>query len=241
MIEPFVGAGSVFLNTNYDKYILNDINEDLINLYLAIQEDGQSVINDAKYYFKKRYQTENAYYRLRKQFNQSDDIYERSLLFIYLNRNGYNGLCRYNSFGEFNVPYGHYKNPFFPEESIEIFSEKSQQATFVCSDFRTVLGRARKHHVIYCDPPYAPLSETAKFSSYATEGFTLEDHERLAEAAKYTSERGISIVISNHDTKFVRKLYKGAKLNKVTTRRSISCNPDGRISERELIAIFKGK
>ncbi len=240
LIEPFLGAGSIFLNTDYEKYILNDINEDLINLYRTIQEDSGNFIRDAKRFFQKRNQTEKAYYRLRNRFNHSDEIYERSLLFLYLNRHGYNGLCRYNQLGEFNVPYGQYKKPVFPEQNISIFAEKAQKATFTCGDFKTIFGRARKNHVIYCDPPYVPLSDTANFSGYATEGFTLHDHERLAETARIVSKRGTPVIISNHNTRFVRKLYKGAKLVSINARRNISCKPSGRIKESEVIAIFQG-
>ncbi len=239
LIEPFVGAGSIFLNTNYGKYILNDINQDLINLYLAIQNDGESFIKDAEKLFTKKNNSEKAYYSLRKRFNQSSDIYERSLIFLYMNKFGYNGLCRYNQSGEFNVPFGRHKNPGFPNKQLDLFSEKSHRAKFICEDFRKTFARSRKSHVIYCDPPYAPLSETAYFSDYATGGFGLEDQERLAETARKASGRGITIVISNHDTKFTRRVYKGAKIISLEVRRNISCKSNTRKKAREIIAIFK--
>ena len=241
LIEPFVGAGAVFLNTNYDKYILNDINQDLINLYRAIQQDGESFIEDAKTLFAKKNNTEKAYYSLRDKFNNSYDPYERSLIFLYMNKFGYNGLCRYNKSGEFNVPFGRHKNPSFPYNQLEFFSEKSRKATFVCEDFKRTFSRSRKSHVIYCDPPYAPLSETAYFSDYATGGFNLKDQERLADSARGASERGVSVVISNHDTPFTRRIYKGAKIIKLNVKRNISCKSETRNEVKELIAIFKGQ
>jgi len=241
LIEPFVGAGAIFLNTDYDKYIINDINEDLINLYIEIQYDGDAFIADAKKLFVEKYNTEKNFYRLRNKFNTSTNPYERSILFLYLNKFGYNGLCRYNQSGEFNVPFGKHKNPSFPQKQLEYFSEKSQRAKFVCEDFRKTFSRARKGHVIYCDPPYAPLSETAYFSDYSTGGFNLEDQERLAEAARSAANRGIPVVISNHDTKYVRKIYKGAKFKTLDVQRNISCKSSRRGKTKEIIAIFKDK
>ncbi len=228
LIEPFVGAGSIFLNTNYDKYILNDINQDLINLYLAIQHDGESFIKDAEKLFTKKNNSEKSYYSLRERFNQSSDSYERSLIFLYMNKFGYNGLCRYNQSGEFNVPFGRHKNPGFPHKQLDLFNGKSHRAKFVCEDFRKTFARSRKSHVIYCDPPYAPLSETAYFSDYATGGFGLEEQERLAETTRKASGRGITVVISNHDTKFTRRIYKGAKIISLDVRRNISCKSNTR-------------
>lgn len=239
LIEPFVGAGAVFLNTDYKNYILNDINEDLINLYLTIQQDGESFIQDAKPFFTKRRNTEGAYYSLRNRFNNSTDIYERSLIFLYLNKFGYNGLCRYNKLGEFNVPFGRHKTFKFPQEQLEHFYEKSQKAKFLCEDFAKTFKRSRPSQVIYCDPPYVPLSDTANFSEYSAYGFTLHDHERLAFAARKYSQRGSTVVITNHDTKLVRKLYKGSKIISVEAKRSISCNINTRNKAKEIIAVFK--
>lgn len=240
LIEPFVGAGAIFLNTNYDRYILNDINKDLINLYQAIQSQGSTFIEDAKPLFVAQNNSEDTYYALRSRFNKSTDPYERSILFLYLNKFGYNGLCRYNKSGEFNVPFGRHKGPSFPQEQIEFFCEKSKKAKFVCEDFKKTFSRSRLGHVIYCDPPYAPASETSDFSGYATEGFDPGDQERLADAARHTAERGITVIVNNHDTQFTRKIYRGAKIVPISVRRSISCKPTKRSNANELIAIFKG-
>ncbi|MDZ7660918.1 Dam family site-specific DNA-(adenine-N6)-methyltransferase [Thiohalophilus sp.] len=241
LIEPFVGAGAIFLNTDYPKYTLNDVNQDLINLYKSIQENGDTFIKDARKLFSEKNNTATAYYRLRDKFNNTDDHYQRSLIFLYLNKFGYNGLCRYNKSGGFNVPFGRHKNPGFPEKQLIVFSENSKKAKFVCEDFGKTFNRARKSHVIYCDPPYAPASETAYFSDYATGGFDLDDQERLANIARKTAGKGITVVISNHDTKLTRKLYKGAKIIKLDVRRNISCNSTNRRNANELIAIFRGE
>jgi DNA adenine methylase len=106
LIEPFVGAGSVFLNTNYSKYLLNDINPDLINLYNIVKHQFSDYITDSAKMFTSVYNEEQRYYQIRQEFNDSADIYERAVYFLYLNRHGYNGLCRYNNSGKFNVPFG---------------------------------------------------------------------------------------------------------------------------------------
>ncbi len=117
LLEPFVGAGSVFLNTDYDAYVLNDINPDLICLYNHLKLTPDSFIAEARKLFVAEHNHKAAYYRLRTQFNQTETTFERALLFLFLNRHGFNGLCRYNKKGGFNVPFGSYKKPYFPEKS----------------------------------------------------------------------------------------------------------------------------
>ncbi len=121
MIEPFVGAGSVFLNTDYDHYLLADINPDLINLYNHLKDEPQRFIEDARALFQPEYNKKEVYLALRVEFNQCTDTYRRSLLFLYMNRHGFNGLCRYNKKGGFNVPFGSYKKPYFPEKEMVFF------------------------------------------------------------------------------------------------------------------------
>ena len=109
LLEPFAGSCALSLNTDYDSYWLNDINADLINLYKTLQKDGPSFIAFCRAFFKDTNNTPEKFYELRQQFNTEKDIYSKAALFLYLNRHGYNGLCRYNSSGEFNVPFGQYK------------------------------------------------------------------------------------------------------------------------------------
>jgi DNA adenine methylase len=239
LIEPFVGAGSVFLNTHYPKYLLNDINPDLINLYKILQKRSGQYITDSASLFVPANNDETRYYALREKFNQSTDIYERAVIFLYLNRFGYNGLCRYNQKGIFNVPFGRYKAPYFPHKEILFFAEKSQQATFTCQSFEQVFSRARKGAVIYCDPPYAPISETAKFNSYASGGFAISSQSLLAQLAQKTGfERKIPVLISNHDTQFTRKIYQEAKLTELQVNRFISQNGGTRNKVGELLALY---
>ncbi|MBU2870619.1 Dam family site-specific DNA-(adenine-N6)-methyltransferase [Colwellia sp. E2M01] len=241
LIEPFVGAGSVFLNTDYDEYILNDINQDLINLYKIIQVNADTFIEDARKLFTSEYNQADVYYRLRAEFNASDDPYFRSLVFLYMNRHGYNGLCRYNKKGGYNVPFGKYKRPYFPEKELQYFSEKSQKATFVCESYRDTFNRAQSGDVIYCDPPYVPLSKTASFTSYSGNGFGLDEQADLANAAEEVSERSnIPVVISNHDTIWTRKIYEHAsKIKSIKVARTISQTAAKRKKVAELLALYK--
>ncbi|EKE80874.1 Dam family site-specific DNA-(adenine-N6)-methyltransferase [Idiomarina xiamenensis] len=239
LIEPFVGAGSVFLNTDYDKYLLNDINADLITLYKFLKRRPKTFIDDARRLFVPRNNHNDAYYALRKRFNRSSDAYERSLLFLYMNRHGYNGLCRYNGSGQFNVPFGQYAKPYFPQAELEFFAEKAKRATFICSSFESVFRRARSGNVIYCDPPYAPLTKTANFTGYATGGFSLAHQHELARRAVHTAlKRKIPVLISNHDTDLTRLLYQQAQITSLSVARSISQKGDARHRVAELLALY---
>lgn len=240
LVEPFVGAGSVFLNTDYEQYLLADINPNLINLYNLLKEKPDEYISEAKRWFVPENNRKEAYLSIRAEFNGTDDVMYRSLAFLYMNRFGFNGLCRYNKKGGFNVPFGSYKKPYFPQAELECFAQKAKKATFVCESYTDTFKRARKGSVVYCDPPYAPLSNTANFTSYAGNGFTLDDQAALADVAeKAAKERNIPVLISNHDTTLTRRLYHGAELNVVKVKRTISRNGAGRNKVDELLALFK--
>ncbi|MGR5140773.1 Dam family site-specific DNA-(adenine-N6)-methyltransferase [Photobacterium sp. DNB23_23_1] len=240
LVEPFAGAGSVFLNTDFEQYLLADINPDLINLYNILKNDPEQYVRDSKALFTPEYNQKGAYLEIREAFNKTKDPYLRSLYFLYMNRHGFNGLCRYNKKGGFNVPFGSYKKPYYPEDELYFFSEKAKRATFVCEGYQQTFSRARKGCVVYCDPPYAPLSTTANFTSYAGNGFSLDDQAALADAAeKAATERDIPVLISNHDTTLTRRLYHGADLSVVKVKRTISRNGSGRNKVDELLALFK--
>ena len=239
LIEPFVGAGSVFLNTDYEQYILNDINADLIALYRIIKDSPEQYIQDLKTLMVPNNNREQVYYGLRDEFNQSDDAYYRSLLFVYLNRHCYNGLCRYNNSGGFNVPFGDYKKPYLPETELYYFSEKSQKAKFVCEDYKSLFEQAKSGEVIYCDPPYVPLTATANFTAYSKQKFGLLQQQELAELAyKSAYHRHIPVLISNHDTELTRALYQPAKLSFIQVSRLISQKASSRDKVSELFAYY---
>ena len=114
------GLRLVFLNTDFKRYLLNDINPDLINLYNFLKAQPDAVVHDACRFFSDKHNVEATYYALREEFNHTADEYYRAILFLYLNRHGYNGLCRYSLAGKFNVPFGRYKKPYFPEEEMKM-------------------------------------------------------------------------------------------------------------------------
>lgn len=240
LVEPFVGAGSVFLNADFDAYHLNDINEDLINLYKILQTNSEEYIAEAERYFVPEYNQEARFYQLREQFNDSVDVFQRAVLFLYLNRHGYNGLCRYNLSGKFNVPFGRYKAPYFPRKELQHFAQKASRATFTCLPFQQVMLQAPENAVIYCDPPYAPVSDTAYFTSYAKQGFSLALQKELAVLATEMSQKqGRFVLISNHDTPFTRDIYNAAKIRKLSVARFISQKATERKKVAELLAIYR--
>lgn len=238
LIEPFLGSGAVFLNTQYERYLLADINPDLIHLYRTLQQERSEFIEYSRELFQPQWNRSERYYELRAEFNEISPGIRKSALFLYLNRHGYNGLCRYNLSGGFNVPFGKYKKPYFPANEMLAFADKAKRATFICADFESVMKRARRDHVVYCDPPYVPISPTAYFTSYAKHGFSLHDQERLAFQAKRLAQRQVTVVISNHENEVTRAMYRDAKLVSFPVRRFISCNGQQRGQADELLAIF---
>ena len=238
LIEPFAGSGVVFLNTKYERYTLNDKNKDLIGFYKILKRDGETFIDYCREYFRPDRNNADKYYKLRNKFNSSEDIVERSALFLYINKHGYNGLCRYNSSGGLNVPFGRYNGPFFPEQSMRLFWKKSKKASLTSSDFEKVMISAKEGDVIYCDPPYVPLSKTSNFTSYSAGGFDAHEHERLAETAEKVARKGVAILISNHYTKFTRSIYSGARTSSLSVRRLISCNGSKRENAKEILALY---
>ncbi|ACQ94208.1 DNA adenine methylase [Tolumonas auensis DSM 9187] len=240
LVEPFVGAGSVFLNTDYDAYLLADINPDLIALYNLLKSEPDTFIRIANSLFCEQNNQRERYFQLRDEFNQTTDTEWRSALFLYLNRHGYNGLCRYNRKGGFNVPFGRYKKPYFPEKELWFFAEKAQKATFVCQSFMETFAMLEQDHVVYCDPPYVPLSASASFTSYAAKGFSENEQRHLAELAwQAASEKRIPVLISNHATDLTYDLYKHASLHELQVKRTISRAGHSRQRVAELIARYE--
>ncbi|MEZ9523335.1 Dam family site-specific DNA-(adenine-N6)-methyltransferase [Enterovibrio norvegicus] len=241
LIEPFVGGGSVFLNLDFDEYLLIDTNVDLINLFNIIKNDSERFIKDAESFFVGNHNESGRYYDIRRQFNESTDPYERSLFFVYLNRHGYNGLCRYNQKGGFNVPFGRYKHPYFPRNEFLEFSRVAQKAIFQCGDFEEAFSQASKNDVVYCDPPYSPINRTSNFTAYAGNSFTDDDQRRLVSCAELAKQKGVSTLISNHYTDFTKVLYKDAdRISLLSVQRNISCKGSVRGKSKEVMALYSG-
>lgn len=146
LVEPFVGAGSVFLNTDFSRYILADINSDLISLYNIVKMRTDEYVQAARELFVPETNCAEVYYQFREEFNKSQDPFRRAVLFLYLNRYGYNGLCRYNLRGEFNVPFGRYKNPISWKQSC-ITSLKKRRMPFSIVSLTPIAWRAQMMHL----------------------------------------------------------------------------------------------
>ena len=240
LIEPFVGAGSVFLACNFSRLVLADNNPHLISLYRHLQRDATAVAETVRGLFVEANRTPEAYLALRQRFNSHDtDPLVRAALFVYISRFGFNGLYRTNRQGECNTSYGHLKRvPGFQEDALLGFAKRLQQAELYCEDFERIMDQAVAGDVVYCDPPYADQADKRSFTGYGKEGFSWDDQTRLADKARELAERGIRVVISNHDTSSTRELYFGAQLHFLDVRRSIAAQADSRGTAHELVAVF---
>jgi DNA adenine methylase len=238
-IEPFVGAGAVFLNTDYPANLLCDSNAELICLYQALQQHGSKFVQRCASLFTPENNREDRFYEFRTEFNEAGDPERRAALFVYLNRHCYNGLCRYNQDGQFNTPFGRYERPYFPGDEMLDFAVRLKSAALKVQDFRVSMSEAASGDVVYCDPPYVPLSATANFTGYASGGFSLEDQKDLAACSIEAARRGATVVVSNHDTALTRRLYEEAsQIVAVLASRTISCDGENRGKAKEIIALF---
>ncbi|HAH0498633.1 TPA: Dam family site-specific DNA-(adenine-N6)-methyltransferase [Escherichia coli] len=239
LIEPFVGGGSVFLNSDkHERFLLADVNADLINLYQMLAVVPDSVIYEAMKAFRHLNDAEN-YTLIREAFNaQRLDAVERAAAFLYLNRHCFNGLIRYNLDGFFNVGFGKYKAPYFPEEEIKAFKQKAHACVFMNAGFRRTLALAGDGDVVYCDPPYEPLPGTAGFTNYAAGGFSWDSQVELAESCVAAHQRGAKVVISNSTAPRVIELYEqhGFTLHRVSARRAISSKGSTRETASDVVA-----
>ncbi|CZV76380.1 Dam family site-specific DNA-(adenine-N6)-methyltransferase [Enterobacter hormaechei] len=239
LVEPFVGGGSVFLNSEkHESFLLADVNADLINLYQMLEVDHIRVCSLAKILFE-RANSEVAYKELRDEFNnQRMGAPERAAAFLFLNRHCFNGLIRYNRDGFFNVGWGKYEAPYFPEIEIKAFKQKSHKCVFLNAGYRRTLALAGEGDVVYCDPPYEPLPGTAGFTNYAAGGFSWADQISLAESCVAAHQRGAKVLINNSTAPRVLELYEqhGFILHHVDARRAISSKGSTRETAKDIVA-----
>lgn len=241
LIEPFVGGGSVFLNSDkHVSFLLADVNTDLINLYQMLAVVPGAVIRHARVMFD-RLNNAESYTALRDEFNaQVMDGPERAAAFLFLNRHCFNGLIRYNRNNQFNVGWGKYPSPYFPLDEINAFTEMAHNCVFMAAGFRRTLALAGEGDVVYCDPPYEPMPGTAGFTNYAAGGFTWDDHIALAECCVAAHQRGARIMIGNSTAPRVIDLYSqhGFEIHHISARRSISSKGSTRETAKDLVAIL---
>ena len=235
LVEPFAGSCAEMMATDYPAYLVADINPDLINFYRVIAEDCENFIALARAVFESMSLAES-YYRVREVFNHDQELnrLRRAVYFLYLNRHCYRGLCRYNLQGIFNVPFGNYKEPYFPESEIRAFAEKAKRATFICASFEETLEMVKAGDVVYCDPPY-----DGTFAKYHTAGFAEDEQYLLASMLERLTAHGHSVVVSNSDTALTRSLYRDFNIYPITTKRSIGVASGESKSATEIIAVFR--
>lgn len=259
-IEPFGGSGAVVANVGHlfsGGRTYGEFNPELVHLMQVLQRDLPGLLKETDILFTPKNNFEEAYYNLREEFNEyarakrRKDV-EKSARFIYLNRHCFNGLCRYGPNG-FNVPFGRYAKTVAPIEDLKAFAElmKDVRIEGPCS-FEETMKQADEDTLVYCDPPYFPLTETSNFTQYSDKsGFGPEKQEKLAVAAAECAKRGAVVLISNHDVRACRKLYEDvAKLHGLQkvhfqefgVPRFISAKGKDRGNKAsELIAVFEAK
>ena len=209
--EPFVGSGAVFFhvksNLKPDKVILSDINEELINCFIAVRDNPYELIE--LLFNHKNNHSKEYYYAIRSiEYNRLNSI-ERAARLIYLNKSCFNGLYRVNSRGEFNVPFGDIHNPRIYDKNMLLqASQLLQSVELRVMTFEKVLDLAERNDFIYLDPPYFPLSKTSSFTKYSKGDFSLMEQKRLAEVFRMLDSRGSLVMLSNSDHPVVRELYE---------------------------------
>lgn len=257
--EPFVGGGAVLFDilSKYDlkSVYISDINAELINTYKVIKNNVDELILNLST-LENQYLNLNSddrkpyYYEKRERFNElvgnncSCDV-EKAVLFIFLNKTCFNGLYRVNRKGQFNVPMGSYKKPLICDtENLKNISLALKNVTIVCGDYKKSREFIDNNTFVYLDPPYRPLTETAKFTAYSESVFDDKSQIELAEYVKVLNNKGAKIIVSNSDPKnenendnFFDDLYKEYKINRVQATRMINSNADLRGKINELMIV----
>ena len=238
--EPFLWGGAVFFDLQREKSFLSDINEELINTYKVVKNKPKKLIVflESINHSKETFLEMRSWDRDGGLKNYSD--IERAGRFIYLNRVCFNGIYRVNSKWEFNVPFGKYSNPdFIQEENILNTSKllKETKAEIKVQSFEKVLNKAKKWDLVYFDPPYDTLSESANFTSYSEWGFWRAMQERLRDVFVELSKKWVYVMLSNHNTPFIRELYKWFRFEVVKARRSVNSKWSGRGEIEEVVVL----
>lgn len=238
--EPFMGGAALFFGLLRAGLLkganvsLSDINQELVETFVAIRDNVEDVIQHLRqHFYDKEY-----YYQVRSIDPDDLESSERAARMIFLNRTGFNGLYRVNSKGKFNVGFGRYKNPTICDDSnLHAVSSALKDVSIRVAPFSDVMKKASKGHVVYLDPPYVPVSDTSNFVSYSKDGFCLQDQEQLAQVFEKLSEIGVTTLLSNSDTPWVRNRYRKYRLVPVQVRRNISSKGELRGTVGELIIL----
>jgi len=234
-IEPFVGGGALFFHLQPQDSVIADSNPELINLYECVKKNPEKV---AELLLKYKNE-ESFYYAIRKKKFESLSPYEAAARTIYLNKTCFNGLYRVNKAGEFNVPFGKYKNPKICDyESLLAASFALRNTIIQCGDYKSVLKEhANRGDLIFLDPPYLPISKYADFKRYTKDQFYEEDHRELALEVRRLHELGCHVILTNSNHPLVHELYGDYKIEVVKTKRYINCNAENRVGEDVIVSI----
>jgi DNA adenine methylase len=229
--EPFIGAGAVFFDIQPKRAVINDVNTELVNVYECIKNHADELIDDLK-----KHENDSEYFYSIRDLDRQPEYkeltpIERASRIIYLNKTCYNGLFRVNSQGQFNVPFGKYKNPQIVNEIVIKAVHNylsSNEVRITNSDFEMVLETAKKGDFVYFDPPYDPVSDTSSFTGYSLDGFSKDDQKRLKYVFVELDKRGCKVLLSNSATDFIKDLYEGFHIEIVSASRNINANASGR-------------
>jgi DNA adenine methylase len=241
--EPFCGGAALLLNLAPEKAFANDINPELINLYLQIREQVEDVINFLKHLdaaHESATDPKEFYYSVREGFNKNlnTNTPEQAARLIYLNKHCFNGLYRVNSKGYFNVPFnGKLTGSSFDEGHLRAVSKQIHSVEFSLGDFEQSLVNAESEDFVFFDSPYAALTPTS-FTDYTKEGFSYDDHVRLAKVFRELSNKGVYCMLTNHDTELIRDLYKDYNIREVDVSRSINSKGNNRKGKELIITNY---
>lgn len=244
-IEPFVGGGSVFMELQHNKTVINDFNSELINTYIVVRDNLDALIQELEKH--KEHDSKEYFYEMREWdrngiLEEKSNV-ERAARFIYLNKTCFNGLFRVNSQGQFNVPYGNYKNPNIVNKEVLIADSKFLNKSgikIMNGDFEEATKTARKGDFVYFDPPYAPLVEDSQsFVGYTLNGFDYKEQVRLRDLFVELDKKGCFVMLSNSSSKLIHDLYSDYKENTVIigATRNINSKASGRGKVDEVLVM----
>ena len=236
-IEPFFGGGALFFALKPNNSIIADSNPELINLYRVIAKDVNSLISELKNLKNEK----DFFYDMRKkEFSELSEI-EAAARTLFLNKTAFNGLYRVNKKGQFNVPFGYYKNPkILDEDQLLAASKLLKKTKILLGDFKDVLcENAKKGDFIFLDPPYLPVSKFSDFKRYTKEQFHEKDQISLANLVNKLSKKGCHILLTNSNHPLIHELYKDFNIDIYKTKRNINSKSTNRKGEDIIVSNFK--
>lgn len=243
--EPFLGGGAVLFNLRPEKAVINDINPYLINTYKQLQKDSRRIIREVNKLDRPPCNQEY-YLDIRKHYNEKIEKQEldeeMAALLIWINKHCFNGLYRVNKKGLFNVPFnGKETGKSIDEKNIMDIGYylQNNDIKILCVDFEEACKGITEKDFVYFDSPYVPVSKTAAFTDYTKDGFTYDDHLRLAALYKSLADRGVRVMLSNHDVDLVHELYGDFTLEGTEVRRFINSDATKRKGKEVIITNYE--